>query len=128
MLKYVKDDEVFILESNGTPTTQLEYLSPQFRLVDEDPEFFDAEFAINDDYVVKDSFEWQTGTFSHKITEAIDDAEVEKIDMERVQHSAEVTSEAISVLSTLRKPEKGFQSLSFSFLRLSEKVSETVLD
>ena len=39
-----------------------------------------------------------------------------------------VTSEALSVISKLKKPDIGFESIELRFCKLEEKVSETVLD
>ena len=49
MLKWVIADsdsdqpDIFTLEANGSALSQLEYLAPGFKLVEEDPEFYDAE-------------------------------------------------------------------------------------
>ena len=39
-----------------------------------------------------------------------------------------VTSESLSVICKLNKPDTGFEEVAFSFSRLDEKVSETVLN
>ena len=66
--------DIFTLESNGTALSQLEYLDPNFKMVEEDPEFFDATVYINNDEVNRGSFEWRAGTLSHKIAAKIHDA------------------------------------------------------
>ena len=48
--------------------------------------------------------------------------------MESVKHAAMVTSEALSVISKLKKPDTGLEKLGFEFLKLDEKLSDTVLD
>ena len=134
MLKWVIADpdsdnqDTFELESSGTPLSQLEYLAPNFKLVDEDPEFFDAYVDINGDEVNRGGFEWRAGTLSHKITEAIQDQHVKSVRMECIKHSSIVTSEALSVISKLPKPDSGFESINFQFVKLEAKLSETVVD
>ena len=39
-----------------------------------------------------------------------------------------VTSEALSVLSKVNKPDTGFEKLHLSFCKLDEKIKETVID
>ena len=79
MLKWVIAEEEldlqdsFELEANGRALRQLEYLAPSFKLIDEDPAFFDASLTINDKEVRPFNFEWRQGTLSHKIAEAIQD-------------------------------------------------------
>ena len=54
MLKWSIADEdsdqpdVFSLEANGVALDKLDYLAPNFKLVDQDPAFFDAMVFIND--------------------------------------------------------------------------------
>ena len=48
--------------------------------------------------------------------------------MREIKHSSEVTSEALYVISKLEKPDTGFEKISFSFSKLDDKVSETVLN
>ena len=71
---------------------------------DDDPEFFDATFYINEDYknpVHHGSFEWRAATLSHKIAEQIHDQEVKRVNMEVIKHSSVVMSEVLSVISKL---------------------------
>ena len=65
--------DIFTLEANGSDLSQLEYLAPNFRLIDEDPEFFYASVKINNIEVHKGNFEWRSGTLSHKIAEKLED-------------------------------------------------------
>ena len=73
--------DTFMLEANGANLSSLDYMVPHFKLVDEDPAFFDAVLKINSDYnqVNSGSFEWRVGTFSHKIAENIQDEEVKSL-------------------------------------------------
>ena len=77
MLKWVFADEdselndTFELEANGANLGTLDYMAPNFKLVDEDPEFFDARVKINGERLNYDSFEWRQGTLSHKIAEKV---------------------------------------------------------
>ena len=48
--------------------------------------------------------------------------------MTEIKHSSMVTSEALSVISKLKKPDSGFESIYMTFFKLEDKVSETVLD
>ena len=69
-------EDTFMLEANGAALSSLQYMGPNFKLVDEDPEFFDARVEINGDEVHSGSFEWRAGTLSHKIAEHVQDQEV----------------------------------------------------
>ena len=74
--------DIFVLEANGLPLSQLEFLAPNFKIEDDDQEFFDATLFINEDYknpIHRGSFEWRTGTLSHKIVEQIHDREIKSI-------------------------------------------------
>ena len=82
---------------------------------DEDPAFFDANVLINDAEVHSGNFEWRAGTFSHKIAEQIDDEVVTSVKMLDIKHSSVVTSEALSVISKLNKPDIGFEKLVLLF-------------
>ena len=73
--------DTFDLEANGAVLSSLEYLSPNFKLVDADLEFFDAYVEINEAYGLKGSFEWRAGTLSHKIAEKIQDKTVKSFKM-----------------------------------------------
>ena len=48
--------------------------------------------------------------------------------MTDIKHSSTVTSEALSVITKLDKPDTGFENVKLSFNRLDEKVSDTVVD
>ena len=48
--------------------------------------------------------------------------------MSDIKHSSVVMSEALSLLSKLKKPDTGFERIGLLFSKLDEKVSETVLD
>ena len=48
--------------------------------------------------------------------------------MYAIKHSSAVTSESLYIISKLNKPDTGFALLEFSFSKLDEKVSETVVD
>ena len=48
--------------------------------------------------------------------------------MESIHHPTAVTNEALALISTLKKPEHGFEKLALNFNELEEKVSPTVLD
>ena len=67
--------DIFTLEANGAALSKLEYLGPDFKLVDEDPAFFDAWLWLNNEDYGKEvhggSFEWRAATLSHKIAEKI---------------------------------------------------------
>ena len=121
MLKWVIADpdsgleDIFTLESNGSALSQLEYLDPNFKMVDENPEFFDAIVRINGNAVHSGSFEWRAGTLSHKIAEHVEDQEVTSVEMVRINHSSIVTSEALSVISKLKKSTTGFDTIRFGF-------------
>ena len=45
-----------------------------------------------------------------------------------IKHSSIVSSESLSVISKLNKPDTGFEKLEFWFHKLDEKVSETVMN
>ena len=62
------------------------------------------------------------------IAERIQDQEVKSVDMYGIKHSSVVTSEALSVISKLKKPATGFECIEFGFFKLDEKLSETVLE
>ena len=117
----------FELESNGDALSQLVYLAPNFKLIEEDPTFFDAMVQINGKFV-SHGFEWRAATLSHKITEAVDDSEVTSFDFKMIKHSSEVTSEALSVFTGLKKPNTGFEKILLGFCSLENQVSETVAD
>ena len=97
-------------------------------MLNDDPEFFEADISVNDKYVGKGSFEWRTGTLSHRIAETIQDDTVKSFRMGNIKQSSEVTNEALSVISKLKKPATGFEKVEFSFRKLDEKLSETVFD
>ena len=139
MLKWVVADpdsdltDSFTLEANGAALDTLEYLVPNFKLVETEVAFFDATIYINrlnykDKPVHFGNFEWRAGTLSHKIAEKIQDETVKSVSMEKIKHSSVVTSEALSVISKLYKPDTGFEKIEFWFGKLNEKVSETVVD
>ena len=48
--------------------------------------------------------------------------------MASIKHSSTVTSESLSVISKLRKPETGFEQVDLNFHKLDERISETVID
>ena len=48
--------------------------------------------------------------------------------MEYIKHSSVVTSETLSVISKLKKPDTGFEAIYLGFDKLDKKISETVLD
>lgn len=48
--------------------------------------------------------------------------------MDKIKHSSEVTSQALSVIERLYKPDTGFEKILFSFHKLDERVSDTVVD
>ena len=122
--------DTFALEANGADLSSLEYMSPDFKLVDEDPAFFDATVIINDEEepVHAGSFEWRAGTLSHKITECIQDETIRSVEMFMIMHSSVVTSESLSLISRLNLPDTGFEQLVLSFGKLDEKISQTVVD
>ena len=60
-------------------------------------------------------FEWRAGTLSHKIAEKIQDDTVKKVKMEYIKHSSAVTSEALSIISKLKKPDTGFETVKLEF-------------
>ena len=77
MLKWVVTDpdsgltDSFTLEANGAALDTLEYMVPNFQLVETEVAFFDATVIINSDKVHSGNFEWRAGTLSHKIAEKI---------------------------------------------------------
>ena len=48
--------------------------------------------------------------------------------MTHINHSSVVTSEALSVVSKLKKPETGFEKVELRFKKMDEKIKETVVD
>ena len=48
--------------------------------------------------------------------------------MSDINQSSVVTSESLSVISKLNKPDNGFEIVDFAFEKLDEKVSGTVVD
>ena len=110
--------DTFALEANGAALDTLEYMVPTFKLVEADVAFFDANVEINRVDVHSGNFEWRAGTLSHKIAEKIQDREVTRVRMSRIEHSSLVTSEALSVLSKLKKPDTGFIEVDFLFFKL----------
>ena len=98
-----KDSDIeggFVLEVNDTTLSSFLYLSPSFKMVDQDLTFFDACLSINDKEVIdcNGHFEWRAGTLFHKITKSLDDQPAKSVKMTHINHSSFVTSEAISVL------------------------------
>lgn len=81
-----------MLEANGSTLSELEYFTPNFKMVDEDPIFFDATVYINEKIVNLGSFEWRVGTLNHKITEKIEDQPATSLEMVGINHSSEVMS------------------------------------
>ena len=114
MIKWVFADadsdqtDHFALESNGACSTTLPYLTPNFKLVDSELQVLDAFVVINSEIVITKAFEWRSGTFNHKIAESIQDQQVKKVKMLSIRHCSMVTSESLSVISKLSKPETGF--------------------
>ena len=98
----------FTLESNGACTSALRYLAPNFKLVDSELEVLDAKIQLNDKYVSDEAVEWRAGTFSHMIVEAIQDQQVKQVKMKTIRHSSVVTTESLSIISKLNKPDTGF--------------------
>ena len=98
----------FALESNGAASTSLMYLAPNFKMVDTELQIFDAYVKINDTEVHSGQFEWRAGTFSHKIAEKIQDQQVKQVKMIAIRHSSVVTTESLSIISKLNKPDTGF--------------------
>ena len=121
MLRWVFADtesglpDTFALEANGAALDTLDYLVPTFQLVERDVAFFDAIVKINGNDVHSGNFKWRAGTLSHKIAEHIEDKEVTNVTMTNIKHSSVVTSEALSVLSKLKKPVTGFEKVEFLF-------------
>ena len=134
MLKWVVADpdtgcpDTFALEANGAALDTLEYMVPTFKLVESDVAFFSAFVYINNRQVHSGQFEWRTGTFSHKITEKIQDQEVSCLTITDINHSSVVTSEALSVLSKFKTPDTGIKKMKLSFYKLDEPVKKTVVD
>lgn len=135
VLKWVIADEdsnsedTFTLEVNGAALDTLEYLVPNFKLVDEEPVFFDGGVSLNYADVYEGNFEWRAATLRHKIAEKVEDETHNRVQLFRTKHSAAVTKEVISVLSKLIKtPETGLEMVVLTFFKLDEKVSETVVD
>ena len=65
----------------------------------------------------------------HKVVQAIEDEPAMDIVLDSFKHQSAVTSEALSVLSTLNKPPTGFRKLSFyHWWKLDTEVSPTVVD
>ena len=77
--------------------------------------FFDSSVKINGKSVHSGNFEWRAGTLSHKILEKIEEDTVTSVMMERINNSSAVTSEALSVLSKLKKPDTGFERVTLTF-------------
>ena len=121
VLKWVVSDpdsdllDTFALEANGAPLDTLEYMVPTFKLVEVDVVFFDATVIINDTDLQCGIFEWRAGTLSHKIAEKIEDEEVKSLIMVEINHSSVVTSEALSVISKLKKSDTGFEKMYLTF-------------
>ena len=63
--------DTFALEANGAELDSLEYMVPNFKLVEIDVVFFDATVTIDGILVHSGHFEWRSGTLSHKIAEKI---------------------------------------------------------
>ena len=132
MLKWVPADpdsdmqDTFELEANGAALSSLDYMVPNFKLVDEDPAFFDAIVFINFDQENEDenepaisgSFEWRAGTLSHEIAAGIQDDTVENFVYTNITHSSVVTSESLIVISKLKKPDTGFEGVFLGFAKL----------
>ena len=68
--------DYFALESNGASSLTLQYLAPNFKLVDTEVQIFDALLTIDHKNVYNGSFEWRAGTLSHKIAETIQDQQI----------------------------------------------------
>ena len=105
--------DTFALEANGAALDTLDYLVPNFQLIATDVAFFDAIVYINDlsKKVHSGNFEWRAGTLSHKIAEKIEDEPVKYLKITDIKHSSAVTSEALSVISKLKKPDTGFEKV-----------------
>lgn len=48
--------------------------------------------------------------------------------MQAINHSSVVTSESLSVISKLRKPDRGFEKIELWLQKLDESVSDTVVN
>ena len=86
-------EDGFVIEANGSSLSAYEYLSPSFKLIDEDPAYFDAKVRINNEHVCTAhtggsfvQFEWSTSRLTHMITETVDDQEVKEIKMRLIKH------------------------------------------
>ena len=105
------------------------YVAPNFKMADTELQIFDAYVKINGEEVHSGgAFEWRAGTFSHMVAEKIQDQQVKQVLLSDIKHSSEVTSEALSVISKLNKPETGFERINLLFVKLDEKISDTVVD
>ena len=121
-------EDTFELQANGVSLSQLVFLSPDFKLVDEKVPIFNASVFANGKTASLLQFEWKTSILRHRLTEALDDKPAREIRMESIHHPTAVTNEALALISTLKKPEHGFEKLALNFNELEEKVSPTVLD
>ena len=76
--------------------------------MDSELQVFDAYFGLNGDWVLYEAIEWRAGTVNHKIVEAIQDQQVKQVKMIAIRHSSVVTTESLSIISKLNKPDTGF--------------------
>ena len=74
------------------------------------------------------NLEWRAATLKHKIVQEIDDRQAKDIDISNFNHPVAITNEVFSILSTLNKPDTGFETLTFGKINLEEKMSPTVVD
>ena len=126
------DDEdtegCFEIQANGVSLSKLDYLNLDFKLEDEDVPIFDGIVVINQSEVASGKFEWRAATLKHKIVQEIDDRQANDIDISNFNHPVAITNEVFSILSTLNKPDTGFETLTFGKIDLEEKMSPTVVD
>ena len=98
-------------------------------MVEKEFPVFDGKIKINGQEVTQGAVEWRPATMKHKMLQALGDEPAKDILLEAFDHPCDVTNEALSVISTLHKPETGFNSLTImDWKTLNSKVSPTVID
>ena len=66
-------EDSFELSANGEPLSKLEYLSLDFKLIDEEAAAFEGKVIINGKTVTERGFEWRPSILRHKVVETIED-------------------------------------------------------
>lgn len=115
--KWNEDEEVPLLFLDGTDHDSLPYLSPDFRLEDNELPQYKMSLTLNKTSISKeyhDPTEWESHVFQHKITQELLGAVVDDIKLQKFSQKTVVTTELLDLLSNLRMPQTGLKMLEVS--------------